>query len=219
MDTVTIEIMGKKHRVPQGITVIQAMWYAGHELIRGVGCLGGVCGACGIVYRSRDSFELKNGMGCSTLVEDGMSLSMIPNYPASRAQYKISEVKDPKEDLTFYYPEAARCVNCNACNRVCPQQIDVRSSVWAAVFGDFQQVADLTLSCNMCGLCTSRCVADMAPNLIALYARRSLGARYHPLPEAVSQRIQEIEQGQYADEWEQVLGADEAKLKSLCSAR
>ena len=38
---VTIEIAGKKVEVPEGITVIKAMWYAGQEVVRGVGCLGG----------------------------------------------------------------------------------------------------------------------------------------------------------------------------------
>ncbi len=213
---VTVEIMGKKHQVPQGITVIQAMWYSGYELVRGIGCLGGVCGACGIVYRTRDSFELRNGMGCATLVEDGMSVSMIPSYPASQARYKMNEIQNAKEDLVTYYPEAARCVNCNACNRVCPQGIDVRTSVWCAVFGDFQEVADLTINCNMCGLCVSRCVADMAPNLIALYARRSLGAIYQEKPRAVLERIEEIEKGQYDQEWAKILAADEAALKELC---
>ena len=45
---VTVEVMGKKHQVPEGITVIQALWYTGHEMIRGIGCLGGTCGACAI---------------------------------------------------------------------------------------------------------------------------------------------------------------------------
>ena len=216
--TVTVEISGKKYRVPAGITVVQAMWHAGHELVRGIGCLGGVCGACGIVYRTQDSYELKNGMGCNTLVEEGMSFSMIPNYPASRAHYKMETLQDPKEELATYYPEAARCVNCNACNKVCPQEIDVRTSVWAAVFGDFQEVADLTINCNMCGLCTSRCVADMAPNLIALYARRTLGAHYHEKPEVIIQRVREIQEGQFESEFKDILSADEHKLKELCAS-
>ena len=43
---VTIEIAGKKVDVPEGITVVKAMWYAGIDVVRGVGCLGGFCGAC-----------------------------------------------------------------------------------------------------------------------------------------------------------------------------
>ncbi|MDH4328599.1 MAG: (2Fe-2S)-binding protein, partial [Nitrospira sp.] len=42
---VTIEISGKQYEVPEGITVVKAMWYAGQEVVRGIGCLGGFCGA------------------------------------------------------------------------------------------------------------------------------------------------------------------------------
>jgi len=41
---VTVEIAGKKYEVPEGITVIKALWYSGQEVIRGAGCLGGFCG-------------------------------------------------------------------------------------------------------------------------------------------------------------------------------
>ena len=214
---VTVEIMGKRHQVPQGITVIQAMWYTGHELIRGVGCLGGTCGACGIVYRTDGAFELKNGLGCQTLVEDGMSCSMIPHFAAAHASYQMADLVDPKEALFELYPEAARCVNCNACNRVCPQDIDVRSSVWCAVFGNFDQVAELTMSCNNCGLCVMRCPADMAPNLIALYARRAYGAHELTPPERLTRRIDEIQGGTYRAEWGRIDTLDDAALAGLCA--
>jgi len=34
---VTIEISGKQYQVPEGVTVVKAMWYAGQEVVRGVG--------------------------------------------------------------------------------------------------------------------------------------------------------------------------------------
>jgi ferredoxin len=49
--TVTVTIMGKKHDVPLGLTILKAYEYAGYQLVRGVGCRGGVCGACATVYR------------------------------------------------------------------------------------------------------------------------------------------------------------------------
>jgi ferredoxin len=214
---VSVEIMGKPQRVPQGITVLQAMWYAGHELIRGVGCLGGTCGACGIVYRTKDSFELKNGLGCQTLVQEGMSFSMVPHFAAARASYKMAELADPKEALFELYPEAARCVNCNACNRVCPQGIDVRGSIWCAVFGNFDQVAELTMSCNSCGLCVVRCPADMAPNLIALYARRAYGVHELKPPKRLTDRIEEIGAGTYGDEWVRLQAMDDRTLAQFCA--
>jgi ferredoxin len=214
---VSVEIMGKPQRVPHGITVLQAMWYAGHELIRGVGCLGGTCGACGIVYRTKDSFELKNGLGCQTLVQEGMSFSMVPHFAAARASYKMAELVDPKEALFELYPEAARCVNCNACNRVCPQGIDVRSSVWCAVFGNFDQVAELTMSCNSCGLCVVRCPADMAPNLIALYARRAHGVHELKPPKRLTDRIGEITAGSYGSEWTKLQSMNDQELSKFCT--
>jgi heterodisulfide reductase subunit C len=215
---VTVEVMGKKYRVPEGITVIQALWYTGHEMIRGIGCLGGTCGACAMVYRMPGRFELLNGLGCQTTVRDGMWFSMITNYPAAQAHYRMPDLTNAKEQLFELYPESARCVNCNACNRVCPQGIDVRSSIWYAVFGDFQKVADLTMSCNMCGLCITRCVADMPPNLIGLYARRTQGALYAPAATDLAARVIEIGEGRFRDELEQLLKVDTAEMKARAAA-
>jgi len=209
---VTVEVMGKKYRVPEGITVIQALWYTGHEMVRGIGCLGGTCGACAMVYRMPGRFELLNGLGCQTTVRDGMWFSLVSNYPAAQAHYRVADLNDAKEQLFELYPESARCVNCNACNRVCPQGIDVRSSIWYAVFGDFQKVADLTMSCNMCGLCITRCVADMPPNLIGLYARRAQGALYAPKASDLAQRVADIAAGRFRDELEQLLKTRAAAL-------
>jgi succinate dehydrogenase/fumarate reductase-like Fe-S protein len=215
---VTVEVMGKKHRVPEGITVIQALWYTGHEMIRGIGCLGGTCGACAMVYRMPGRFELLNGLGCQQTVRDGMWFSMVSDYPAAQAHYRVSELTNAKEQLFELYPESARCVNCNACNRVCPQGIDVRSSIWYAVFGDFQKVADLTMSCNMCGLCITRCVADMPPNLIGLYARRAQGALYAPPADDLGRRIADIAEGKFRDDLDQLLSLDASELKSRAAA-
>ena len=56
---VTVEIAGKKYEVPEGITVIKALWYSGQEVIRGAGCLGGFCGACATYYRTKDDPKVR----------------------------------------------------------------------------------------------------------------------------------------------------------------
>ena len=33
-----VEIAGKAYDVPEGITIIKALWYTGHDVIRGAGC-------------------------------------------------------------------------------------------------------------------------------------------------------------------------------------
>ena len=49
---VSVEIAGKTYQVPEGITMIKALWYTGQEVIRGAGCLGGFCGALIMVIPS-----------------------------------------------------------------------------------------------------------------------------------------------------------------------
>ena len=44
---IPIYIMGKKYLVPSGLTIMKAMEYSGYRYVRGCGCRGGFCGACG----------------------------------------------------------------------------------------------------------------------------------------------------------------------------
>ncbi|MBI5136331.1 MAG: 4Fe-4S dicluster domain-containing protein [Nitrospirae bacterium] len=216
---ITVEIMGKQYQVPDGMTVISTMWYTGHQLTRGVGCLGGVCGACATVYRNKDDFALKVGLGCQMRVEDGMSFFMTPYYPAAKPNYRIEEIEHPKEELFKYFPEALNCRNCNACNKVCPQDIDIKGAVKDAVKGDFAAAADKALSCVMCGLCVSRCIAEMAPNMIALYARRTWSVFYATKHERLDMQMERIRSGYWNDEWEKIFALDEAGMKEYCKSR
>ena len=61
---VTVEIDGKPHQVPAGITLMKALWYTGHEVTRGAGCLGGFCGACGTYYRTKGDPKVKTCLAC-----------------------------------------------------------------------------------------------------------------------------------------------------------
>ena len=42
--TIPVYVMGKKYEVPETLTIMKAMEYAGYQFIRGCGCRGGVCG-------------------------------------------------------------------------------------------------------------------------------------------------------------------------------
>jgi succinate dehydrogenase/fumarate reductase-like Fe-S protein len=214
---VTVEIYGKKFDVPEGITIIKSLWYTGHEVVRGAGCLGGFCGACATYYRTKDDPKVRTCLACQTAVEDGMSFSMVPPFPARKAIYDIQTLKDPKQDLFNLYPEAPLCRNCNACTEACPQKIDVREGVWKAVFGDFKSVSEMFMDCVMCGLCTPVCIADIAPNLVALYVSRAQGAHFVEKPVQLDQRIREIETGKFADDWNRVMKMNDADLTKVCA--
>ena len=111
------------------------------------------------------------------------------------------------------------CRNCNACTEACPQGIDVRDGVWKAVFGEFEKVSEMFMDCVMCGLCIPVCIADIAPNHVAVYASRVHGVFFTKLPENLNKRIQEIESGQYDSQWEEILKMKEDELKPVGSKK
>ncbi len=75
--------------MPETLTIMKAMEYAGFNFIRGAGCRGGICGACPTVYRKAGDYKLHFGLACQTVVEPDMFLAQIPFYPANRAAYDI----------------------------------------------------------------------------------------------------------------------------------
>jgi len=50
--TIPVYIMGKMYEVPETLTIMKAMEFAGFKFLRGAGCRGGICGACPTVYRN-----------------------------------------------------------------------------------------------------------------------------------------------------------------------
>ena len=216
---VTIEIMGTFYQVPEGLTMLQAMWHTGHRLTRGLGCLGGICGACSTSYRTKGDIKIKNCLACQTQIEDGMSFSLIyPYYPSRKVPYDFKEVKDPKQDLFRYYPEASLCRNCDSCTIACPKGIDVRTAVWKAVFGDFKECAEHFLPCVMCSLCVPVCIADIAPNQVGVYVRRAQGIFFEERPAQLSVRLKEIEKGRFDKEWERLFNLSNDELLSYSKA-
>ena len=214
---ITVEIRGKTYRIPAGLTAINALWQTGHDVVRGIGCLGGVCGSCAIIYTTKDGDETKIDLGCQTVVEDGMAFALLPEvmpwplgwnpYPAGKTKHRLENLTDPKAQLLTFYPEAGNCRNCNACNRVCPQDILIKECVWGAVDGKFAEVTELFKTCIMCGLCTSVCPESMTPALYGLYASRVYGGLLLKKPDGLAARIKQIEAGQFNAEWEKARGS------------
>ncbi len=135
-ELVPVFIMGKRYDVPPSLTIMKAMEYAGYQLIRGVGCRGGFCGACGTVYRLRDDDTLYFCLACQTVVQPHMYLVQIPFFPAQRAEYDLSKLAPSPEQLFSLYPELLRCLGCGTCTKACPQDLDVKGYMAAAMRGD-----------------------------------------------------------------------------------
>jgi len=218
-EMVTIYIMGIKHQVPKALTILNALEYAGYRLIRECGCRGGFCGACGTVYRIKGDYKLKNALACQTKVEDGMYLTMIPFYPANKAIYTIEELEPTAQKLIELYPEIFRCVGCNSCTKICPQNIQVMDYVNAALRGDIARAADLSFDCIMCGLCASRCPGELVQYYIGLLCRR-LYAKYIAKPaKHLADRVNEIKKGTFDKDINELTKMDKEKLKELYAKR
>ena len=216
---VGVFIMGKYYEVPDSLTIMKAMEYSGYKLVRGAGCREGFCGACATVFRRRGDYKLYSGLACQTMVEDGMYLAQIPFFPAEKAVYDVRTLEPTVQTLLRYYPELARCVSCNSCTKVCPQEIKVMDYVNEALRGDIARAAHTSFDCIMCGLCAARCHAEMPQYLIALLARRLYAAHIAPKAPDLARRVKELEDGVFDAEIERLKRSDLATLKALYKAR
>ena len=72
--TVNIFLFGKKYEVPENLTIMTAMEYAGYQLVRGCGCRNGFCGACATIYRIHGQQELKTCLACQQQVEEARTV-------------------------------------------------------------------------------------------------------------------------------------------------
>jgi formate hydrogenlyase subunit 6/NADH:ubiquinone oxidoreductase subunit I len=203
---IPVYVMGKRYEVPEGLTLMKAMEYAGYRFIRGCGCRGGTCGACGTVYRKPGDYKLQVALACQKTVEPDMYITQIPFFPANRAQYEFAELTSAPEEVFKLYPELFRCVACNACTKACPQGIQVMDAISALKQGNIAEAAYLSFECIQCGLCTSRCFGELAQYHMFQLARRIYGAKIIPRAEHLAEMVRTINEGRY----DQIL--DELKL-------
>jgi heterodisulfide reductase subunit C len=214
-----IYIMGKAYEVPSGVTIMDAMEYAGYRFVRGAGCRSGFCGACGTVYRKEGEYRLEFALACQEMVEDGMHLTQLPFTPAPRRSYELDALDAEENVLLQYYPELARCVSCNTCTKACPQDLEVMDYIQAALRGDLASVVELSFDCIQCGLCSMRCPADIKHYHMAQMARRLHSSSASPAPEHLADRLAEIEDGAYEKELDALVGASMDDLKARYARR
>jgi len=216
---VTIYIMGKAYKVPVGLTIMQAMEYAGYRFVRSAGCRSGFCGACATVYRKAGDYKLLTAMACQTRVEDGMFLVQIPFAPGNKAIYDINKEKYNVGVLLKHYPELARCLSCNTCTKACPQDLEVMDYIQEAIKGDFKAVARESFDCIQCGLCAIRCPAELVQYHIAQLARRMYGRYGCQEPDHLKMRLKEIEKAKFKKGWDKLLKASIKEIEKLYAER
>jgi heterodisulfide reductase subunit C len=216
---VPIYIMGKRYLAPDSYTIQKAMEFAGYQLIRGCGCRGGICGACGTIYRFPDKHTIQVGLACQTIVQPDMYITQIPFFPANKAVYQMDKIGPTGEQVADLYPEIHRCMGCNTCTKSCPMDIEVMKYISAALRGDIAEAANLSFNCVMCGLCTARCPGELAQYNIAILTRRLYGKHIAKKAEHLREQITCIQEGRYDDMVSRLEHSGVQELKKLYNER
>ena len=216
---VNVYLMGKKYEVPEGLTIMGAMEYAGYQLVRGCGCRNGFCGACATIYRIKGERELKVALACQTTVQENMYVATLPFFPLEKQVYDINEIKPDAQVMMQLYPEIYSCIGCNACTNSCSQGLDVMQYIAAAQRGDFKACAEMSFDCVKCGICSSRCPAGISHPQVALLARRLNGKYIAPEAKHLTKRVKEIEDGLCKEAMEAIMAKPVEELKELYNTR
>ncbi|MCK5561639.1 MAG: 4Fe-4S dicluster domain-containing protein, partial [Thermoplasmata archaeon] len=164
-------------------------------------------------------YKLQNALACQAIVEDGMYLTQIPFYPANKALYNIDDLEPTMEQILKLYPEVFRCLGCNTCTKICPQEINVMDYIAKAERGDIAKVADISFDCIMCGLCASRCPGEIVQYNVGILCRRLFGRYILPQAKHLAERVKEIEAGKFDKEIDTFMKTDEEKLKKKYDGR
>ncbi len=212
---VSVFIMGKRHVVPEHATIMRAIEYAGHQIIRGAGCREGFCGACGTIYRLPGDYKLHTGLACTTLVQEGMSLTQIPAVPMEKAIYDLEALKPDVATIQELYPVTFRCVACNTCTKACPQGLPVMDYVQAAMRGDIAAVMDMSFDCVACGLCALRCPAEIIQHKVGLLCRRLYGRYLRQESRELDERLRQVASGVFDAEYAELMVMSKDGLTKL----
>ena len=216
---VNVWLFGKKYSVPESLTIMKAMEYAGYRLVRGCGCRNGFCGACACFYRIAGKQELKTCLACQTQVEEGMFVATLPFLPLVKQVYEIEKIKPTQQIMMQLYPEIYACIGCNACTKACTQSLNVMQYIAYAQRGEYEKCAEESFDCVMCGACSSRCPAGISHPQVALLARRLTGKYLTPESEHLLRRVKEVEDGKYTDAIAALKEKTADELKKLYNER
>ena len=218
-EMVNVYLFGKKYSVPSSLTIMGAMEYAGYQLVRGCGCRCGFCGACATIYRIKGDRELKVCLACQTQVEDNMYIATLPFFPLIKQAFDIEKVKPEEQIMMQLYPEIYSCIGCNACTKSCTQSLNVMQYIAYAQRGEFEKCAEESFDCVMCGVCSSRCPAGITHPQVGLLSRRLTGKYLAPASAHLEARVKEIENGDFKELIENLMGQPVEELKELYNTR
>jgi len=97
--------------------------------------------------------------------------------------------------------------------------IEVMDYMAAAMRGDVTRLAELSFDCVMCGLCTSRCPAEICQYNIAILGRRLYAKYIASKAEHLASMVNEVEKGKYEQMLRGLMDTKEEELKNLYNKR
>ena len=210
---------GKRYQVPEDLTIMNAMEYAGYRLVRGCGCRHGFCGACATIYRIKGKNELKTCLACQTQVEEGMYVASLPFFPTDKRTYEIEKIRPEEQIMMQLYPEIYSCIGCNACTKACTQNLNVMQYIAYAQRGEFEKCAEESFDCVGCGICSARCPAGISHPMVGLLARRLTGKYIAPKAGHLEKRVEEINHGDYDELIEKIMNRPVEEMQELYNNR
>ena len=216
---VNVYFYGKKYSVPGDLTIMTAMEYAGYTLKRGCGCRHGFCGACATIYRIKGDRELKACLACETKVQDNMYVATLPFFPLVKQVFDIEKIPASQAVMMQLYPEIYACIGCNACTKSCTQSLNVMQYIAYAQRGDFEKCAEESFDCVMCGICSSRCPAEISHPQVAMLARRLNGKYLAPHCDHLEERVEEIRRGDLEELIQSIMNKPLEEIKELYNNR
>lgn len=197
--SIHIRLDDTPYQVSPGRTILAALEEVGVHFVRSVGCRGGVCGACTVLYRRPGCHELITGLMCQDEVQDGMELLSLPYIPQRKSRHTLTlpEGDTPAYHVLTLYPEVNNCVMCGECRRLCPVGIDVMDLVGMIKRGDLRAAAQASFTCIQCQVCVLRCPSSISQPNAALAARRVYGRFQAPPAEHLTKSLENIEKPRY----------------------
>ena len=85
--------------------------------------------------------------------------------------------------------------------------------------GDFEKCAEESFDCVMCGVCSSRCPAGISHPQVAILSRRLTGKYLMPESAHLTNRVKEIENGDFNQMLEDLMQKPIEEIKELYNTR
>ena len=175
--------------------------------------------ACGTIYRIKGENAIYFELACQTQVKEGMFVSTLPFFPLNRKNYKLEELSAEPKIIMNLFPEIFACVACNSCTKSCSRSLNVMQYIAYAKRNDLEKCAHESFDCVGCCLCSSRCPANISHPLVGLLARRLYVKFLQPLSEHNTIRVEDIKNGKFDIDIEEMMKKPIEELKELYNNR